>query len=195
MNKINHNIFVVAPGVARCRHAHTMLKSAMAGLLALSLAACSGGLGLGDSISVVRDTVDDKPKYAQNIKGNVSDGFDLIGGDSDKDQGAKIGVNALLWRASLDTVSFMPLASADPFGGLIITDWYSAPDKSGERFKITVYILDKRLRADAVRVSFFRQTKKGNRWRDAAVGADSARKIEDQILTRARQLRIAQVSG
>ena len=117
------------------------------------------------------------------------------GGNEDDSTGAKIGINALLWRASLDTVSFMPLASADPFGGVILTDWYSNPATPKERFKITIYILDKRLRADALRVSFFRQVKKGNRWADATVAKDSARRIEDQILTRARQLRIAQAEG
>ena len=122
-------------------------------------------------------------------------GNTLFGGDKDDSAGAKIGINALLWRASLDTVSFMPLASADPFGGVILTDWYSNPGTPKERFKLTIYILDKRLRADALRVSFFRQVKKGNRWVDATVGKDSARRIEDQILTRARQLRIAQAEG
>ena len=115
------------------------------------------------------------------------------GRSDDGGPGAKIGINAILWRASLDTVSFMPLASADPFGGVIITDWYSDPGTPNEQFKITIYILDKRLRADALRVSFFRQVKKGGRWVDAEVGANSARAIEDQILTRARQLRIARV--
>jgi len=89
----------------------------------------------------------------------------------------------------------MPLASADPFGGVILTDWFSNPETPNERFKITIYILDKRLRADAIRVSFFRQVKKGNRWTDATVAKDSARRIEDQILTKARQLRIAQAEG
>ena len=117
------------------------------------------------------------------------------GGNKDDASGAKIGINALLWRASLDTVSFMPLASADPFGGVILTDWFSNPGTPKERFKITIYILDKRLRADALRVSFFRQVKKGGRWVDATVAKDSARRIEDQILTKARQLRIAQAEG
>ena len=130
-----------------------------------------------------------KLKTESEVAGNA-----LFGGGrggADDGTGAKIGINAILWRASLDTVSFMPLASADPFGGVIITDWYSNPETPNERFKLTIYILDKRLRADALRVSFFRQVKKGGRWLDAKVAAGSARAIEDQILTRARQLRIA----
>jgi hypothetical protein len=106
--------------------------------------------------------------------------------------GAGIGVNSYLWRASLDTLSFMPLASADPFGGTIISDWYAPPETPDERFKTTVYILDKRLRADALRVSVFRQTRgKDGSWNDASVDPTTAGKVENAILTRARQLRLA----
>lgn len=105
---------------------------------------------------------------------------------------AGVGVNSYLWRASLDTLSFMPLASADPFGGTIITDWYAPPQTPDERFKATVYILDKSLRADALRVSVFRQTKaKDGSWQDASVDPATSGKVENAILTRARQLRIA----
>ncbi len=104
---------------------------------------------------------------------------------------AGIGVNAYLWRAALETVQFMPLAQADPFGGVIITDWYSPPESPGERFKLNVYILDRVLRADAVKVAVFRQTKDDSGWVDALVDSDTARGIENSILTRARELRIA----
>lgn len=121
------------------------------------------------------------------------DGLKLFGGGSDAEQGgAGIGVNSFLWRASLDTISFMPLASADPFGGVIITDWYQDPKAQGERFKVTVYILDRRLRADGVKVAVFRQNKPadGNDWVDTPVNAATATQIENAILVRARQLRI-----
>lgn len=105
---------------------------------------------------------------------------------------AGVGVNSYLWRASLDTLSFMPLASADPFGGTIITDWYAPPQTPDERFKANVYILDKTLRADALRVSVFRQAKaKDGSWIDASVDPATAGKVENAILTRARQLRLA----
>ena len=104
-----------------------------------------------------------------------------------------IGVNSFLWRASLDTLNFMPLASADPFGGVIITDWYSAPTTPSERFKATVYILDTRLRADALNVSIFRQQQQGGAWVDATVNPDTEIQIENAILTRARQLRLGQL--
>jgi hypothetical protein len=118
---------------------------------------------------------------------------------SDNNDGATysgIGVNAYLWRASLETIDFMPLAQADPFGGVIITDWYSPPETPGERFKLNVYILDTELRADGVKVAVFRQidgTDAG--WVDAAVDAKTATAIEDNILTRARELRIAAINS
>jgi len=103
-----------------------------------------------------------------------------------------IAVNAFLWRASLDTLNFMPLVSADPYGGTIITDWHSDPTAPNERFKATVYILDTRLRADALNVSIFRQTNVDGAWADAAVSPDTELQIENAILTRARQLRLSQ---
>lgn len=108
---------------------------------------------------------------------------------------AGIGVNAYLWRASLDTLAFMPLASADPFGGVIITDWYVNPEKTDERFKATVYILDTRLRADGLNVTVFKQTKdaSGN-WVDAPVAGQTDTDIENAILTRARQLRLSNLN-
>ncbi len=104
---------------------------------------------------------------------------------------AGIGVNSFLWRASLDTLNFMPLLSADPFGGVIITDWYSDATTPTERFKASVYILDTRLRADALNVSIFRQQQVNGVWADASVDADTEIQIENAILTRARQLRLS----
>ncbi|HEY4113326.1 MAG TPA: DUF3576 domain-containing protein [Rhizomicrobium sp.] len=106
-----------------------------------------------------------------------------------------LGVNSYLWHASLDTLSFLPLQSADPFGGVIITDWYSAPQAPNERMRVTVYILDRRLRADGLKVVVFRQTKSDAGWADAQVNADTATKLEDAILTRARELRLASGGG
>jgi hypothetical protein len=102
-----------------------------------------------------------------------------------------LGVNSYLWHATLDTLSFIPLASADPFGGVVITDWYSAPQAPNERMKVTVYILDRNLRADGLKVAVFRQTRAADGWADATVSGDTASKLEDAILTRARELRLA----
>jgi hypothetical protein len=122
-------------------------------------------------------------------------GLDLLGsGSSKKAEGGStgVGVNSYLWRASLDTVSFMPLASADPFGGVIITDWYSPPETPDERFKMNIYILGRELRADGLRVAVFRQNHATDgRWIDAAIKPETGIDLENQILTRARQLRIA----
>ncbi len=108
--------------------------------------------------------------------------------------GTGVGVNTYLWRASLDTVSFMPLASADPFGGVIITDWYSPENTPDERFKVNVYILARDLRSDGIRASIFKQTlNKSGTWVDSAVDQQTAIRLEDAILTRARELRIAQL--
>jgi hypothetical protein len=102
-----------------------------------------------------------------------------------------LGVNSYLWHATLDTLSFIPLASADPFGGVVITEWYTAPQVPNERMKVTVYILDRALRADGLKVAVFRQTKTVDGWADATVASDTSTRLEDAILTRARELRLA----
>ena len=103
-------------------------------------------------------------------------------------------VNSYLWRAALDTLAFIPLVSADPYGGVVITDWYANPEKPDERFKATVYILDNRLRADGLNVTIFKQTRDaGGAWVDAPVAGQTDTDIENAILTRARQLRLSDV--
>lgn len=124
-----------------------------------------------------------------------SDGLGLFGGrkkDGSGDNG--IGVNSFLWRASLDTVSFMPLASADPFGGVILTDWYTPAENADERFKINVFIMGRQLRSDGVRVRIFKQVATNSGWVDAEVAPDVVRQMEDSILSRARELRVAQAN-
>jgi hypothetical protein len=127
------------------------------------------------------------------------DGLNLLGGkkaDQGGGSGSGIGVNSFLWRASLDTLAFMPLASADPFGGVIITDWYSPPETPDERFKVNVFILDRQLRSDGVRAAVFHQhLAAGGAWTDAATEAATPTQLENAILTRARQLRINTASN
>ncbi len=119
----------------------------------------------------------------------------LFGSKSTKkdDTGTGVAVNAYLWRASLDTINFIPLVSADPFGGVIITDWYTPSETPNERMKVQITILDRDLRADGVRVSVFKQqtSPRGGNWVDAPVDPRTNIDIENAILTRARQLRIA----
>ena len=103
-----------------------------------------------------------------------------------------IGVNAYLWRATLDTLSFMPLANADPWGGVVNYDWYVNPQAPNERFKATVFILDRRLRADALNVAVTKEVKDAaGAWVSAPVAAQTETDLENAILTKARQLNLA----
>ena len=106
-----------------------------------------------------------------------------------------IGVNSYLWRASLDALSFMPLLQTDSQGGVIVTDWYANPQNPGERVKVTVTILDQDLRADALRVAASRQVAQNGTWVDAPVQAATVQRLEDVILTKARDLRRQAISG
>jgi hypothetical protein len=106
-----------------------------------------------------------------------------------------IGVNAYLWRATLDTLSFAPLAQVDSNGGVVVTDWYANPNDKSERMKLTVTILDTELRADAVRVAANRQVMQNGQWSEAPVQAATVQKIEDIILTKARDLRQSGFTG
>ncbi len=136
-------------------------------LLALPLAACS---------SSSTPTTD------------MDTGATIVAGGNNR---LTLGVNSYLWHATLDTLAFMPLQSADPFGGVVITDWYVAPNAPSERLKVTIYIMDRALRADGLKVVVFRQTLANGLWSDAQPSPDTAHKLEDAILTRARELRLA----
>ncbi len=122
---------------------------------------------------------------------------DRAAGDEQTDAGKTAAVrpggsvNPYLWQASLESLDFMPLAQTDSGGGVIITDWYAPPETPDERFKITVYILDTALRADALKVAVFRQVDSDKGWADAPVVEGTAAGLEDNILTRARELRLA----
>ncbi len=163
---------------------------------ALGVALLAGGLlvaGCGQGRYVEQSEYNDPARSSQ--RGSLLGGgeFSLFGSSTARggeQGGGALGVNAFLWRGSLDTLSFMPLVSADPFGGVIITDWYSPPETPGERFKVTVYILGRQLRSDGVRVSVFRQVENRGQWVDVAVSQEMAPQLEDKILARARDLRI-----
>ena len=137
-------------------------RGLLLGALGIGLAGCSGLLGGGN----------DRPRA-----------------DVAASQVTYIGVNSYLWRASLETLAFMPLLQADSTGGVIVTDWYSNPDNPNERVKISVAILDDALRADALRVAASRETLQGGNWVPGAVQAATVQQLEDIILTKARDLR------
>lgn len=152
--------------------------------------ACSGATQKGVQSTYPKSPEDVRRERAGHLFGDK--GFNLFGGKSGESSGkaSGIAINSYLWRASLDTLSFMPLASADPFGGVIITDWYEDPDARGERFKVNVYILSSKLRSDAIKVSVFKQSKKSGSWSESNLGKDVAQSLENTILTRARELKV-----
>jgi uncharacterized protein DUF3576 len=125
---------------------------------------------------------------SQDTTTNMDTGATIVAGGNNR---VTLGVNSYLWHATLDTLAFMPLQSADPFGGVVITDWYVAPNAPDERLKVTIYIMDRTLRADGLKVVVFRQTRNAAGWSDAQPSPDTAHKLEDAILTRARELRLA----
>lgn len=119
----------------------------------------------------------------------------VLGKSKSATQGTGIGVNAFLWRASLEVLSFMPLSQVDPFGGVILTDWYSPPATPDEQFKVDLLILDPQLRSDALKVSAFHQVRKKGTWVQTAVPSEMTNDIEEAILLRARQLKIASLNS
>ena len=106
-----------------------------------------------------------------------------------------IGVNAYLWRAALETLAFAPTAQVDSAGGVIVTDWYTNPNSPSERMKVTATILDRDLRADALRVAASRQVMQNGQWVEAPVAAATVQKLEEIILTKARDLRRNAISS
>jgi hypothetical protein len=172
-----------------------MKKLLAIGLVPLLLAAC------GQGRQVQQDEYGDDSRRAR-VQGRVTgtDGILIFGTDRSAQQraateGSGLGVNAFLWRASLDTLSFMPLASADPAGGVIITDWYSPPGAPGERFRASAFILGRQLRSDGIRVTVFRQELRGNVWVDSRSSEAMNAEFEDRILGRARELRSQSVAS
>lgn len=171
----------------------------LAGILSLGLAACGGSdvaeTRSGDSNDRTKRDVQAGLGGRTQEQGSLFGPGGIFGSKAEKkdDSGTGVAVNAYLWRASLDTINFIPLVSADPFGGVIITDWYTPAETPNERMKVQVTILDRELRADGVRVSVFKQqtAPKGGNWVDTQVDPRTQIDIENAILTRARQLRIA----
>ena len=135
----------------------------------------------------------------------IQDDINRTLGRSDADQARQvdlaasqvttIGVNAYLWRAALDTLSFAPIAQTDSAGGVIVTDWYANPQNPSERVKVTAAILDADLRADALRVTAAREVMQNGQWTPAPVTAATVQRLEEIILTRARDLRRAAIAG
>lgn len=150
--------------------------------------------GCAGATPPTEDDLKDREQLRREGGGKIfgDDAFTFGSGSKNEAGAVGIAVNSFLWRASLDTISFMPLSSADPFGGVIITDWYTTPDSTRERLKVQVYILDRQLRSDGLRVSVFRQTlNDAGAWIQSTVSEQTTIDLENAILTRARQLRIS----
>ncbi len=172
----------------------TMRKSALvlAALgVCLSFSACAS-LGSKEGTTASANSTAPEEESKLDLGNLFGGGKKASKGNSEQ---AGIGVNAYLWRASLDTISFMPLTSADPWGGVIITDWYANPQTPDEHFKVTIFILDSRLRADALNVAIQKEVRSGDRWVTADVSQQTQLDIENAILSRARELRLSDVKN
>ncbi|MFN0043866.1 MAG: DUF3576 domain-containing protein [Alphaproteobacteria bacterium] len=144
-------------------------------------------LVLGLVFALAACTRNTAPPKQEGVAG--ADGYNYLGTPQGGSASAP-AVNSFLWRASLETVAFMPLASADAYGGVLITDWYAPPETPAERFKINVFVTGRQLRADALRAVVFKQSRRPDgSWIDASVDPGTARSLEDTILGRARQMR------
>lgn len=163
-----------------------ILISCLFGLLA-----CSGSREVGQNEYVSTASQSTSLDTTSGLAGDGGISLGIGGKHTDKEEPSAngIGVNAYLWRATLDTLSFMPLASADPFGGVVITDWWEANTSSRERFKATAYIIGRSFRSNGVKVSVFRQIQRSGRWTDAQVATATSEEIENKILAHARELR------
>jgi hypothetical protein len=169
-----------------------MRFAAILAVTLISLTACKGVEPVAEYPDPDRERI-----YRYGSLASEEGGFSLLKGQRDRgeEENTGLGVNSFLWRATLDTLSFMPLASADPFGGVVMTDWYTDPAVASERTKVQAMITSRELKADGVKTSIFRQVSDGRGgWKDAPVAADSAQKLEDAILTRARQIRQSAVN-
>ena len=164
------------------------MTATAAAALAVSLGGCGDPYQAGTHINTHQVAQDSSGGFMTGGEGGLLN----LGVGRDKAPAATdsgLGVNAYLWRGTLETLKFMPLASADPFGGVIITDWWTPPTSPSERFKATAYVLGRQLRADAIRVSLFRQVQQGGQWIDAPVDPAKPSELENMVLAKARELR------
>ena len=166
-------------------------------IISLLHLACCSNIEIGEPPPPALDPAE---KEMAKYKVKREEGKSLVSGLLDNvlpggNQGsAGIGVNTYLWRATLETLSFMPLSSADPFGGVIVTDWYSKTEAPNEKYKIVAYIIGTQLRVDALKINVFKKIKNENGdWIDQESHSEMSLNIEDSILTKAKQYRMANI--
>ena len=169
----------------------SMFKNLFLYALAISLlASCSSGIK--GKANYPKSKEEREVEKVGKLTGE--DGIVLFGKRKSRSGATEgINVNSYLWRATLDTVYFMPLISADPFGGTVLTDWYSENSDSNERYKVNIFIIGAELRTDALKVSVFKQVKKNGKWENKTISEAMASEIEDKIFTRARQIKIGDI--
>ena len=128
------------------------------------------------------------------LTGKSEQGISLAKIGEKPKEGRGFSVNALLWRASLDIASSIPLDDIDTFGGTIVTEWYQLNENSDERIKLAIFVLDRELRSDGIRVVVYVQKRDGSEWRDEGTDSEMGARLEELILTRAREIRAATIS-
>jgi len=151
--------------------------------LIIGLSACSG---------VTQAPVEEKGP-GSFLTGKSEQGLKLADFGPDKSSAA-LPINALLWRASLDIASSIPLDDVDTFGGTIVTEWYQLDAADEERIKLAIFVLDRELRSDGIRVVVYVQKKQDGVWSDHGTDTEMGLQLEELILTRAREIRAATVS-
>jgi hypothetical protein len=172
------NIIMFSP-TEKIKRCHRIFSQALCASLLLS--SCSG----------LKSTPPENPEKPISVITGKTGGIKLFGDINKAEIGNIIPVNALLWRAALDIASFVPLDDVDTFGGSIITEWHQSPENPDQRLKITIFVNGLELRSDAVKVKTYVQKKSGNDWIDIGRDDTLARKLEDLILSRAREIRAA----
>ena len=157
------------------------MRSILLFVLCLGLLSCSSG----------NNATKSKIGTGSMITGKSEQGISLkeLANINTKNTGVGLPINALLWRASLDVMSTIPLDDVDTFGGTIVTEWYQLNKTSDERIKMTAFILDRELRADGIRVVVYVQKRIRNSWQDSGTDNEMGKQIEELILTRAREIR------
>lgn len=171
------------------RSTPALLSLALLLSLGLSAAGCSSLKNIKTEAPEANPTdMPAGPGLLSGESGNLLDAFKS--GKNGTETGGNIGVNIFLWRASLESIAFMPITQADSNGGVIVTDWYSQPEQPNERVKANILILGKSLRADALKVTLFKQTRVGSEWKDVPVAPATVTALEDTILTKARAIRV-----
>lgn len=154
------------------------------------LAGCSGDVSPKEGQTVPVGREEARKKDFGHLFGDEFLSFGAPKKPGSSDMAVSSAVNPFIWRASLDTLSFMPLSSADALGGVIVTDWYTAPRAPQERIKVTIYVTNPQLRTDAIKATIYKQVNKGGTWVSAPSDAAAATQMENIILSRARQLRV-----